>query len=366
VRQRAIIATVLLGAAVAAQPGWTQDPSRITDSVFTNPGARSIGFGSAFAAIADDATAAFANPAGLTQILRPEISAEVRTTVSTTDTGAPYELVNGVSGLGFFSFVYPSRKWAFALYTHQLGSVDLAFNGAIPFFREFSVRSFSGAAAFQIGEDLSVGAGVSYFNVDRSSVVESADISDVDWGLNAGILWHVTPEWRIAGFYRQGPEFKSGPNVDRKIFLDAPILSVKNVADSPNLTFPDEFGLGVAFQPGGGGLTIGFELDRVGSAVDPVFLGHTVTEGGPEYHLGVEYAVLRWKPVLALRAGYWLEPGRSRTLVIGSENAMTTTTDSLAHLALGFGFAFKRFQIDAGADISNRAVVASVSIVYSF
>ncbi|MDH3546177.1 MAG: hypothetical protein OEN22_03720, partial [Gammaproteobacteria bacterium] len=45
---------------------------------FSNPGARSMGFGGAFVALADDATAAFANPAGLVQITRAEISLEGR------------------------------------------------------------------------------------------------------------------------------------------------------------------------------------------------------------------------------------------------------------------------------------------------
>ena len=365
-RQRAIIATVLIGAAVAAQPGWTQDSTRITDSVFTNPGARSIGLGGAFAAIADDATAAFANPAGLVQILRPEISAEIRGAASITDTVSPYEFSGDVSGLGFFSFVYPARKWAVALYTHQLGSADLGLSSAVPFVREFSVRSYSGAAAFQIGEGLSLGAGLSYFSGDRSSGLGLADINDVSWGVNAGLLWQVAPEWKIAGFYRQGPEFESQSNTGQKTTPGARTFSLQKSTNSPHLTFPDDFGLGVAFQPTSGGLTIGFEWDRVGSAVDPVSLGHTVTEGGTEYHLGVEYAVLRWKPVVALRAGFWLDPGRRRTLVVGSENVATSTSEAVNHLALGFGFAFKKFQIDVGTDISDRAVVGSLSIVYSF
>jgi long-chain fatty acid transport protein len=366
VRQRVIIATLLIGAAVAAQPGWSQGNTRITDSAFTNPGARSIGLGGAFAAIADDATAAFANPAGLVQILRPELSAEIRASASTNVTAAPYEFSGGVSGLGFFSFVYPSRKWAVALYTHQLGSADLTFAGAIPSAREFTVRSYSGAAAFQIGEGLSLGVGLSYFTGDRSSAVESADISDADWGLNAGILWQVAPAWRIAGFYRQGPEFESQSTTGRKRVPVAPFFSWQKIATSPDLTFPDDYGLGVAFRPKDGGLTIGFEWDHDGRAVDPVVQGHTVTEGGTEYHLGIEYAALRWKPVMAFRAGFWLEPGRGRTLVAGSHIAETSSTETLQHLALGFGFAFKRFQIDLGTDISDRAVVGSVSIVYSF
>lgn len=45
---------------------------------FSDPGARSLGFGGAFIGLADDATAAFANPAGLVQLGRPEVSIEVR------------------------------------------------------------------------------------------------------------------------------------------------------------------------------------------------------------------------------------------------------------------------------------------------
>ncbi len=45
---------------------------------FSSPGARSMGLGGAFVALADDATAAFANPAGLVQLLKPEVSMEGR------------------------------------------------------------------------------------------------------------------------------------------------------------------------------------------------------------------------------------------------------------------------------------------------
>ena len=47
---------------------------------FNNPGARALGMGGAFVAVADDATAVVANPAGLTILQRPEISAEYKYT----------------------------------------------------------------------------------------------------------------------------------------------------------------------------------------------------------------------------------------------------------------------------------------------
>ena len=41
---------------------------------FLNPGAKSMALGGAFVALADDATATFANPGGLTQLDKPEVS----------------------------------------------------------------------------------------------------------------------------------------------------------------------------------------------------------------------------------------------------------------------------------------------------
>src|ERR1700738_2375487 len=45
---------------------------------FGNPGARSLGMGGAFLGLADDASAAEANPAGLTILRKPEVSIEAR------------------------------------------------------------------------------------------------------------------------------------------------------------------------------------------------------------------------------------------------------------------------------------------------
>lgn len=45
------------------------------------PGARSLAMGGAFVALADDATTAYSNPAGLTILERPEISLEDRKSV---------------------------------------------------------------------------------------------------------------------------------------------------------------------------------------------------------------------------------------------------------------------------------------------
>ena len=65
----------VLGSAARAGAQSTDD-----DSVFdfSLPGARSRGMGGAFVAIADDATSVYSNPAGLTNLFRPEVSFEFR------------------------------------------------------------------------------------------------------------------------------------------------------------------------------------------------------------------------------------------------------------------------------------------------
>src|SRR5712692_8537083 len=90
---------------------------------FGNPGARSLGMGGAFLGLADDASAAEANPAGLTVLRKPEVSLEVRnyqeqqlfTTSGTFPTveRTPFTHYSQRVELTFGSFVYPWKKWTF-------------------------------------------------------------------------------------------------------------------------------------------------------------------------------------------------------------------------------------------------------------
>ncbi|MCJ7755499.1 MAG: hypothetical protein MUP13_13120, partial [Thermoanaerobaculales bacterium] len=75
--QRPILVMIVVAALPATSAIAQETPSTFEFS-FSNPGARSLGLGGAFAALADDATAAFANPAGLVQLVSIEVSAELR------------------------------------------------------------------------------------------------------------------------------------------------------------------------------------------------------------------------------------------------------------------------------------------------
>ena len=101
------------------------------------PGARALGLGGAFSAVADDATAAEANPAGLTILQRSEVSVHVRDSevdarfvdLEALDSGVfndvPGQLIKSYedesTDVSFASFVKPFDRWVFsAFYGNQL------------------------------------------------------------------------------------------------------------------------------------------------------------------------------------------------------------------------------------------------------
>jgi long-subunit fatty acid transport protein len=179
---------------------------------FSNPGARSMGFGGAFVALADDATAAFANPAGLIQLVDPEVSIEGRAwsyaspfvsggRIFGPPTGLGLDTIDGlnigissvdVSGMSFLSFVYPAGNWSVAFYRHQLANYEFSsqmnslFAGPWPGFpdsrerswdlrkvTELKLESYGVSAAYRVSDALSVGLGVGHY---RGSLLALSEV----------------------------------------------------------------------------------------------------------------------------------------------------------------------------------------------
>jgi long-subunit fatty acid transport protein len=123
-----LLATVLLALPLAAQNVDIEALSGLQFN-FGNPGARSLGMGGAFLGLADDASAAEANPAGLTILRKPEVSIEARnyleqqlfTTTGTYPnlTRTPFTHHSDRVVLSFASVVYPIRNFTFGAYFHE-------------------------------------------------------------------------------------------------------------------------------------------------------------------------------------------------------------------------------------------------------
>ena len=404
---------------------------------FSNPGARSMALGGAFVALADDATAAFANPAGLIQLVRPEISLELRRRdystpyteggrASGSPTGLGIDTVDGIrtsfsnettSGLSFLSFVYPGSKWSLAIYRHQLADfmVRTELNGLFGDTEDggtrreldqvtstdFEIINNGVSGALELSESLSLGFGISYFvgSIDVSGsgylvdrfpetfwepnsfladrVFETSQFvsESSDWGINAGILWRFAEGWRLGGVYRQGPDLgytianRAGPAHWEPEGSDTGSVS------GLTISIPDVFGVGVAYRSPSGNVTVGFEWDRVEYSVIMETLGSElvdVTDLGlddaDELHLGFEYVFLESTPLIAVRAGLWRDPDH-RFRYEGDDpfqSALFHPGEDALHISVGAGIAFKRLQIDVGADFSDAVDQFALSAIFSF
>ncbi len=181
-----------------------------------------------------------------------------------------------------------------------------------------------------------------------------------DWGFNAGFLWQMAGRWQLGGFYRRGAEgvitieSRSGPG-------DPPAGELNFAIASPT-ALPDVYGLGLSFGSRGGALTVALEWDRVEYATivdaidETVFTQLPAIDDGDELRLGAEYAFLRSTPLLALRAGVWLDPDHRLRAADDAPpfiRAVRQGGDDELHFAAGFGIVWKAIQVDLAVDFSD-------------
>jgi long-chain fatty acid transport protein len=380
----AVTAALVVALLVGSGASWAEDRPSPFEFTFSSPGARSMGFAGAFVPVADDATAAFANPAGLVQLMRPELSLELRLRGALESDEEGNSTLGAVSGVSFFSAVVPLGRWSFALYGHQLASLDFdssdgsnlragsAQDAAGERLEELSVSRLGFAAAFRLRDNLALGLGISHFEStvklaplgDAGGITRDAD--SADWGLNAGVLWNPSEKVRLGGFYRQGPSLDDG--------ADPSATSASGNPLARTLDLPDSYGLGAAVRSVEGALTLAFEWDHVGYS--SLRGGLSAIAGGDdrltiddadEIHLGAEYAFLKVNPVLAARAGFWFDPDhRACSSTPGSPYQCDSDSGDEFHATAGFGLAFRKLQLDVGIDQSRSLLAFSISGIVSF
>ncbi len=324
IARRALL--LAFAASLAAGSAAGQESILALEFSFSNPGARSLGLGGAFVALADDATAAFANPAGLIQLNRPEVSVEGRGWSYST----PYTLGGRVEGepsgfgiddvaglriaeskdeiadLSFLSVVYPRKHWAVAFYRHQLASFEFSGGtqglfGGIDFCCQRSedqrdvfdldVVSYAVSGAYRLNDAFSLGLSLVYFDgmmtsiseaylhdaptleaffsenshlPERLILTEHFTADDDGWGGSAGILWKLSEHWKLGAFLRRGAEFDMKVSVVTGPALE-PFFADGTVLEdvAPSMILPDVWGLGLAYRTAGGRFTLGLEWDRV-------------------------------------------------------------------------------------------------------
>ncbi len=286
------------------------------------PGARALGLGGAFAAVADDATAAEANPAGQTILTRPEVSIHVRNASYNAGFLDPNQLdgeLYGAAGPGaigaykdtntkvsFASFVYPMDRFVLSGYYQNSGALrgnsnitayNDEYNDTYVATTAIDVEqdSFGLAGAYRISDMFSIGASLKYSSLDYRSQSTSSvfgfrdleihnpgsgpytdeislrsrsDSSDHDLIWNLGVL--INPNGKISGglVYKKGGSYKalntlSVVNVASCTTDDSCAENFSGSVQRPQeINLPDILSAGIALRPSDSWL-LSMQVDQI-------------------------------------------------------------------------------------------------------
>ncbi len=394
---------------------------------FSNPGARSLGMGGAFLAVADDATAAYTNPAGLTQLgIGQQASFEVRHDkfenrfvnggrLDQYGAGATIgRQSDSNNNLSFVSWGLGRENWSVAVYRHELVNFESRFShgdfGVFDQFNQnianfFPVDSFAdlqivnlGASfGFKLNDNIAIGAGLSRYSFDIDGRVTRYQIgnagaiqnvqaqhgSDDDVGFNLGALFKVTDNFAIGLSYRSGAEFAyqstNGSSVGEVNFADK----------ASTLKTPSMIGLGlnwrvteqlalrmdvnqIDYSNLTSNMQSAFSNDGVFAQNDADAKRISISDE-TEVRLGVEYAFANVP--LYLRAGTWREKAHTMRYAgsfldqdynLHFDAPLFPGGTDESHYSFGAGYTFGRFEINAATDQSNNGDIYSLSGVVRF
>jgi long-chain fatty acid transport protein len=257
----------MVGAAVFAAVGLVALP-RVFALGFDNPDqdARATAQGEAFVAQADDASAIYYNPAGLTQLTGTEFTSGMEVTFPDS------RLKGGGSGAEMNTMSYipqmflasdlglKQSPWRFGLgFTIPFGNAsDYSKNGPFRYLvtsASLVVYDIQPTVAFQVNDHLSLGASLHAYIGDTrlSQKVPFTPLPDGNlhfggtgeaFGASAGLLWKITPQHSIGLLYRSPFDI----NLTGDATLKTPVGD-QTAHSSADIPFPQFVKGGYAFRP---------------------------------------------------------------------------------------------------------------------
>jgi long-subunit fatty acid transport protein len=380
---------------------------------FNNPGARALGMGGAFVAVADDATAVIANPAGLVILQRPELSAEVKFTKYTNTfnafTNTPADGDNAVVRSrdfedkvvtpSFFSFVYPTERLVVAAFVRELINYESNFRtdgvfiagGGIqlsPVRSELEIKALNfgfGAGVNlakenpwlpNIGASLEFSVGRIRSRLERFGPVsqtETVDGTDLGVGFNVGALWHPVKDMGVGIVHRRGPRYDTEQTITSGGASQVFDLGFK---------VPDVSAFGISYRFFER-LTLAFEASFIQYSqlvenfqvplADSIATRYKLDDA-IELHLGAEYVFFVKDIPFAARAGFYTNPDHkirypppTRNLSEVGERVLYAGGKDRYHGTAGLGVVpFPGFQLDFAGNYSKDILEFSVSTVFRF
>ena len=346
-------------------------------------GARATGMGGAFIGVADDATAASWNPAGLIQLERPEVSAvlanfsreqtynsashpEVNTTNTMGDSGINYLSAvfkpmvlfgrNVVVSLNYQRLYEMNKKTSFK-YDDSINTydIDMEQNGYL--------YALSPAFAVQINPRLSVGATLNLWKdylgsngwgqlVHQSNAAlpfeayEQTLVAFDGINMNLGFLWNATSNITLGGVVKTPFDAKLDVSRMTVAWNSAIPTEAQFSQTSETMSMPMSYGLGVQYRPSD---IVVLALDVYqtrwsdfwikhsgGQKTNPLDGSTSSLNDTTQVRLGAEYLIIGTAGTIALRGGLFSDPEPA----VGK-------VDAYRGFSLGAGYATKTYAVDA-------------------
>ncbi|MDY0038815.1 MAG: outer membrane protein transport protein [Desulforhabdus sp.] len=354
-------------------------------------GARALGMGGAFIAVADDATAASWNPGGLVQLERPELSVVGAGFLRTEDltfgaVGANFaDQSVSSAALNYLSFAYPftllqrnmivsinyqqlfdfSRSWKLKWMDGQdQWSWDLEQTGSLyAYGLAYSVQivpQLSFGFTLNLWEDGLYSSAWEQRNTMSLSTVDpggnpfDAQVARTDrysfsgFNANIGLLWNITDKLTLGAVFKTPFTADLDHTVKEEARADTYAQDVASSSADQQLDMPMSYGLGVAYRFSDK-FTLSADLYRTewqdfiltnadGVEISPVS-GLPVDESDidptMQVRLGAEYLIIRPKYVIPLRMGFFYDPAPAEK-----------SPDDFFGVTFGSGIGIGRFMFD--------------------
>ena len=379
-------------------PAMAQILQRVEIPSSPNPvgsGARALGMGGAFIAVADDATAASWNPGGLIQLEKPEVSlvGAVFYRVEDNEFGTDPEASGSQSvtdaNINYFSIAYPftllnrnmivslnyqnlfdfSREWNFPLVQ---GANGLSLSQNIDYDQNGNLSAVGLAYAIQVTPRLSFGITLNFWE-DWGDMNEweqttqqqgTGNLMGTDFtfesvsydrftfsgfNVNVGVLWGISDKLTLGAVLKT--PFTADVNRE-STFASSVSLNPPSpptvYTECLELDMPMSYGIGIAFRSSDR-LTISGDIYRTEwqdfvftdsqgnetSAISGLPVGVSDIDSTIQLRLGAEYLIIRPNYIIPLRGGIFYDPAPAE----GSP-------DNFYGFSLGSGFAKGRFIFD--------------------
>jgi len=343
-------------------------------------GARATGMGGAFIGVADDATAASWNPAGLIQLEKPEVSfvyanfsreqtynstshPEVNTTNTMSDNGInymsavfkPFVLLdhNVVMSINYQRLYEMNKKVSFPYSSYDY--VQMQQTGYL--------YALSPAVAVQVNPKFSLGATLNFWKDylgsngwNQYSHSFSTSLGNFDTqtrttvafdgiNMNFGFLWNALSNVSIGGVVKTPFDAKITQTSMTVVQNGLPTDNSSTVRQS-TMSMPLSYGVGVQYRPKDS-FVLALDVYQTkwsdfwitnasGKKINPLDGSTNSLKDTTQARLGVEYLMIGNARTVALRCGLFSDP-----------EPATGKTDAYRGLSLGAGYSTKQYALDA-------------------